>query len=178
MSNETRVEESRSSRWTRLLAEQHYCPDCGGPLSLVRTPEVVEGLGWGTDAFFLCLSDSCPVYVGGERAYSATYGVSGVSTRYVLCPNSATGDYMLVSTSTDYSSERVTSELVAAVEQTESQVGLGCFEAYLKRLIREFVASRRTAGDYLKPTKARWFREFLDYYLAETQEEDIDCEHD
>ena len=77
--------------------EEHVCPNCNKRLSYCRTPpvHVGDGLGWGTDAFFLCLNDECPMFVNGWKYIEEQYGKSS-SYRYMLLPGEKTGMPMMV----------------------------------------------------------------------------------
>ena len=49
----------------QYLEEKHCCPHCSGDLTLCHSPSVHvgDGLGWGSEYLFICLNDSCPLFV-------------------------------------------------------------------------------------------------------------------
>jgi RNA polymerase subunit RPABC4/transcription elongation factor Spt4 len=77
--------------------EEHYCPYCNSRLSFCRTPSfnVGDGLGWGTDAFFLCLNDDCSMFVGGWKHIEEEYQKTS-SYRYMQLPGEENGMPMMV----------------------------------------------------------------------------------
>ncbi len=77
--------------------EEHYCPHCNTRLSCCSTPpiHVGDGLGWGSEAFFVCLNDDCPLFVNGWKHIEETYGKSS-SYRYMQLPGEKKGTPMMV----------------------------------------------------------------------------------
>ena len=63
-----------------LLSKSIICNSCGERMLLVAAPElhVGDGLGWGSEYFWLCLNDDCPSFVNSwisiERNYGKTAG--------------------------------------------------------------------------------------------------------
>ena len=77
--------------------EKPECPYCKTPLSFCATPpmHVGDGLGWGTDVFFICLNDDCSLFVNGWAHIETQYGKMG-SYRYMLLPGDEKGSPMMV----------------------------------------------------------------------------------
>jgi hypothetical protein len=83
----------------RYIEEKHYCPHCSGDLILCHAPpvHVGDGLGWGSEYLFICLNDSCPLFVKGWDHIANQYGHVG-SYRYMELPNSKEKYSMMVVT--------------------------------------------------------------------------------
>ncbi|MBU1709798.1 MAG: zinc ribbon domain-containing protein [Proteobacteria bacterium] len=81
----------------KYVDEKHYCKYCNTLLSCCNTPpfHVGDGLGWGTDIFFVCLNDECSLFANGWEQVDVQYGHTG-SFRYVLLPGNTTGEAMMV----------------------------------------------------------------------------------
>jgi hypothetical protein len=81
----------------KYAEEKHYCPHCSGDLVLCHAPavHVGDGLGWGTEYLFICLNDSCPLFVKGWDYIANQYGHVG-SYRYMEIPNSKETYTMMV----------------------------------------------------------------------------------
>ncbi|WP_310599783.1 zinc ribbon domain-containing protein [Desulfobulbus sp.] len=81
----------------RYIEEKHYCPHCSGDLTLCHAPpvHVGDGLGWGSEYLFICLNDSCPLFVKGWEYIANQYGHVG-SYRYMELPNSKENYSMMV----------------------------------------------------------------------------------
>jgi hypothetical protein len=81
----------------KYLAETHYCPHCKEKLSCCSAPpiHVGDGLGWGTEAYFLCLNDECPLFVNGWEHIELQFG-HHASYRYMLLPGNTEGTPMMV----------------------------------------------------------------------------------
>lgn len=81
----------------RYVEEKHECPHCKTTLSCCATPpmHVGDGLGWGTDVFFICLNDECPLYVNGWKHVEEQYGKVS-SFRYMKLPDEKKGSPMMV----------------------------------------------------------------------------------
>jgi hypothetical protein len=77
--------------------EEHYCPHCKTRLSCCSTPpiHVGDGLGWGSDAFFVCLNDECSLFVNGWKHVEEAYGKTS-SYRYMQLPGEKKGTPMMV----------------------------------------------------------------------------------
>jgi hypothetical protein len=56
---------------------------------------VGDGLGWGTDVFFICLNDDCPLYANGWAHIEEQYG-KVASYRYMKLPGDKKGSPMMV----------------------------------------------------------------------------------
>jgi hypothetical protein len=84
-------------RCYEIVKEKHYCPHCKEQLSCCHTPpyHVGDGLGWGTEIFFICLNDECPIFNKSWEEFEERYGQSS-SCRYMLLPNEEKGGPMMV----------------------------------------------------------------------------------
>jgi len=82
---------------TKYLDEEHFCPHCKEKLSCCSTPpiHVGDGLGWGTEAYFICLNDECSLYKNGWEHIEAQFGHKA-SYRYMLLPGNSEGTPMMV----------------------------------------------------------------------------------
>ena len=60
----------------KYLDEKHYCPYCKEQLSCCSTPpiHVGDGLGWGTEAYFICLNDECSLFKNGWEHIEMQFG--------------------------------------------------------------------------------------------------------
>ena len=81
----------------KYAEEKHYCPHCSGDLVLCFAPavHVGDGLGWGSEYLFICLNDTCPLFVKGWDYIANQYGHVG-SYRYMEIPNSKETYTMMV----------------------------------------------------------------------------------
>ena len=81
----------------KYAEEKHYCPHCSGDLTLCHAPavHVGDGLGWGSEYLFICLNDTCPLFVKGWDYIANQYGHVG-SYRYMEIPNSKETYTMMV----------------------------------------------------------------------------------
>ena len=72
-----------------VLEEVHMCPDCESKMSCCEVPpvHVGDGLGWGSEVFFICLNDECPTFKGGWEKVEVNYGHKG-SFRNMQLPGS------------------------------------------------------------------------------------------
>lgn len=77
--------------------EKHFCPHCQTRLSCCTTPpfHVGDGLGWGSDVFFVCLNDECSLFVNGWKHVEVQYGQTA-SFRYMILPGEKEGGPMMV----------------------------------------------------------------------------------
>lgn len=77
--------------------EEHYCPHCTEKMSCCTAPpfHIGDGLGWGAEAFFVCLNDECPLYVNGWKHVDEQYGHSA-SYRYMKIAGEKSGSPMMV----------------------------------------------------------------------------------
>ncbi|MBU0479495.1 MAG: zinc ribbon domain-containing protein [Proteobacteria bacterium] len=84
-------------RCYEIARQKHICPHCKEELSCCRTPpyHVGDGLGWGTEIFFICLNDECKIFNGSWDEFEERYGHSA-SCRYMLLPNETKGGPMMV----------------------------------------------------------------------------------
>ncbi len=80
-----------------FLDEKHICPHCEQEMSCCEAPpvHVGDGLGWGSEAMFICLNDSCSVFLRGWESIERQYG-HHASYRYMELPRSKEGNYMMV----------------------------------------------------------------------------------
>jgi len=81
----------------KYAEEEHTCPHCQTRLACCNTPpiHVGDGLGWGTEIFFVCLNDECSLYKNGWEHVEAQYGHCA-SFRFVLLPGENKGTPMCV----------------------------------------------------------------------------------
>ena len=84
-------------RCYEIAREKHNCPHCKEQLSCCRTPpyHVGDGLGWGSELFFICLNDDCSIFKTSWGEFDEQYGHSA-SCRYMLLPNEDKGGPMMV----------------------------------------------------------------------------------
>ncbi len=80
-----------------FLDEEHVCPHCQSKMLCCQAPpvHVGDGLGWGSEAMFICLSDACPLFLKGWENVEANYG-HHASYRYMELPGSKEGNLMMV----------------------------------------------------------------------------------
>lgn len=85
------------NRCYEIAKQKHDCPHCKQQLSCCHTPpyHVGDGLGWGTEIFFICLNDECPIFCKSWEEFEERYGHSS-SCRYMLLPNEDKGGPMMV----------------------------------------------------------------------------------
>ena len=81
----------------KYLDEEHFCPHCKEKLSCCSTPpiHVGDGLGWGTEAYFICLNDECSLFKNGWEHIEAQFG-HRASYRFMLLPGNTEGTPMMV----------------------------------------------------------------------------------
>lgn len=81
----------------RYLDEVKICPHCNQELSCCEAPpiHIGDGLGWGSEVLFICLSDSCSVFQKGWDTIEKQYGHHS-SYRYMELPDSKEKNYMMV----------------------------------------------------------------------------------
>ncbi len=79
------------------LDEEKTCPHCKETMSLCEAPpiHVGDGLGWGSDVLFICLNDSCNLFLRGWDQIEKQYG-HHASYRYMELPGSPEGNCMMV----------------------------------------------------------------------------------
>ena len=84
-------------RCYEIAKQKHYCPHCKEQLSCCHTPpyHVGDGLGWGSEIFFVCLNDECPIFNKSWEEFEERYGQAS-SCRYMLLPNEEKGGPMMV----------------------------------------------------------------------------------
>lgn len=84
-------------RCYEIAKQKHDCPHCQEQLACCRTPpyHVGDGLGWGTELFFICLNDDCAIFKNSWAEFDEQYGHSA-SCRYMLLPNEDKGGPMMV----------------------------------------------------------------------------------
>lgn len=88
---------NKIERHIKLAREEHDCPYCSQRLSCCEAPpfHVGDGLGWGTDIFFVCLNNECSLFADSWENFEEEYGHTA-SCRYVLLPDAAKGEAMMV----------------------------------------------------------------------------------
>lgn len=79
------------------LDEVKTCPHCNQKLSCCEAPaiHVGDGLGWGSDVLFICLNDSCSLFLKGWDKIESQYG-HHASYRYMELPRSKESNVMMV----------------------------------------------------------------------------------
>lgn len=102
----------------RYTQEKHCCPHCSQDLTLCHAPpiHVGDGLGWGSEYLFICLNDTCPMFVNGWDYIANQYGRVG-SYRYMELPNSKEQFSMMVVTKEAFTGSIV--DLEAIKKQNE-----------------------------------------------------------
>jgi hypothetical protein len=82
------------------LDEVKVCPHCEQQLSCCEAPpiHIGDGLGWGSDVLYICLNDSCSVFLNGWDKMEQQYG-HHASYRYMELPDSKEKNYMMVGNS-------------------------------------------------------------------------------
>jgi len=82
------------------LDEEKICPHCKETLSCCEAPpiHVGDGLGWGSDILFICLNDSCSLFLKGWDQIENQFG-HHASYRYMELPGSTEGNCMMVGNS-------------------------------------------------------------------------------
>lgn len=82
------------------LDEVKICPHCNQKLSCCEAPaiHVGDGLGWGSDVLFICLNDSCSLFLKGWDKIDTQYG-HHASYRYMELPGSKESNVMMVGNS-------------------------------------------------------------------------------
>ena len=85
------------SRDLSYLEEVKICPQCNEQLSCCEAPpvHVGDGLGWGSDALYICLNDYCPTFLKGWDFIGEQYG-HHASYRYMELPGSTESNVMMV----------------------------------------------------------------------------------
>ena len=83
--------------YAKHAREEHYCPHCKQRLSFCSTPpiHVGDGLGWGTEVFFICLNDECSLFTSGWKYIEEQYG-QVASYRYMQLPGEKKGTPIMV----------------------------------------------------------------------------------
>ncbi len=84
----------------RYFDEVKSCPHCKENLSICEAPpiHIGDGLGWGSEVLFICLNDSCPIFLNGWEKIEQQYG-HHASYRYMELPDSKEKNYMMVGNS-------------------------------------------------------------------------------
>ncbi|MEA3466786.1 MAG: zinc ribbon domain-containing protein [Thermodesulfobacteriota bacterium] len=96
-----------------VLDEKHTCPDCKSTMSCCEVPpvHVGDGLGWGSEVFFICLNDDCPVFKGGWEKIDVNYGHKG-SFRNMQLPGSRELNVMMVASKDAFTGSIIDPELM------------------------------------------------------------------
>ncbi len=84
----------------KVFDEEKICPHCSQKLSCCEAPpfHIGDGLGWGSDVLFICLNDTCPLFLNGWDRIEEQYG-HHASYRYMELPGSKEGNLMMVANS-------------------------------------------------------------------------------
>ncbi len=145
------------------LDEDRFCPHCEQKLSLCEAPpiHIGDGLGWGSDVLFICLNDTCSIFLNGWDKIEAQYG-HHASYRYMVLPDSKEKNYMMVANSDAFKAcvvdknelkrqnERFSKEKKATA-RLETCIENNDLEAILTLLLDDAArkAAREKALDYL-----------------------------
>jgi len=110
------------SKDLRLLDEVKNCPHCDQKLSCCEAPpiHIGDGLGWGSDVLFICLNDSCSVFLNGWAKIEEQYG-HHASYRYMELPDSKEKNYMMVANSDAFKACVINKEELMAQNITYQQ---------------------------------------------------------
>ncbi len=81
----------------QLLTKTILCRDCLHAMKLVEVPplHVGDGLGWGCEAFWLCLNDNCKTFIISFKSVKKQYGKLG-GYRCMQLPNENYQSVMMV----------------------------------------------------------------------------------
>ncbi len=106
----------------RYCAMEIYCPHCETKLSPCEVPpfHIGDGLGWGTEVFFVCLNDECPPFVKGWAHIEAQFGHVG-SYRYMRLPNETKGDTMMVGNKMAFTGSILDPDVILAANSRHQQ---------------------------------------------------------
>ena len=117
-------------RCIKLASEEHYCPHCKQRLSCCEAPpfHVGDGLGWGTDIFFICLNDECSLFTKSWEEFEERYGHSA-SCRFMLLPGEKKGTPMMVGSSIAF-----TGSIIDVEKLREQDKRYDCQKKYAEQL--------------------------------------------
>lgn len=106
----------------RYCAMEFSCPHCETKLSPCEVPpfHIGDGLGWGTEVFFVCLNDECPPFVRGWEYIEEQFGHVG-SYRYMRLPNEKKGDMMMVGNKMAFTGSILDPEAILAANSRHQQ---------------------------------------------------------
>jgi len=81
----------------QVLDEVKICPHCQQQLSCCEAPpfHIGDGLGWGSEVLFICLNDTCSLFLKGWDIIEQQYGHHS-SYRYMELPGSTEGNCLMV----------------------------------------------------------------------------------
>lgn len=119
-------------RCLKLAGEEHYCPYCEQRLSCCEAPpfHVGDGLGWGTDIFFICLNNECSIFAGSWEQFEERYG-HNASCRYMLLPGEEKGMTMMVGSADAFTGSVIDPEAIMATNERHrrEKVHTACLDA-------------------------------------------------
>lgn len=97
------------------LDEVKICPHCNEQLSCCEAPpiHIGDGLGWGSEILFICLNDSCSVFLKGWDQIGNQYGHHS-SYRYMELPGSKEKNYMMVGNADAFKASVINKEVLRA----------------------------------------------------------------
>lgn len=106
----------------RYCAMEFFCPHCETKLSPCEVPpfHIGDGLGWGTEVFFVCLNDECPPFVRGWEHIEEQFGHVG-SYRYMHLPNEKKGEMMMVGNKMAFTGSVLDPEVILAANARHQQ---------------------------------------------------------
>lgn len=101
-----------------LLTKTIICNDCQCKMKLVESPplHVGDGLGWGCEAFWLCLNDKCEIFVKSFDSVKKHYGKLG-GYRNMQLPNENYQSVMMV-----MSKDAFTGSIIKEVEPDQQEL--------------------------------------------------------
>ena len=87
----------------KLLKQIKFCESCGERMDLVESPplNVGDGLGWGCEAFWLCLNNECPTFIKSWLTVKKNYGKMA-GYRVMQLPNENYQSVMMVGSGEAY----------------------------------------------------------------------------
>lgn len=118
------------------LDEVHTCPHCNQKMSCCEAPpiHIGDGLGWGSEVLFICLHDSCSLFLNGWDKIETQYG-HHASYRYMELPDSKEGNLMMVGNSDAFKGSVI--DPIALKKQNERYHKEQCALEELKTCVEE-----------------------------------------
>lgn len=106
----------------KYAEQKHYCNHCKTLLSCCHVPpfHVGDGLGWGTEIFYVCLNDECSLFANGWDHIETQYGHVG-SYRYVLLPGNKKGEAMMVAGAQAFKGSEIDVDAMKATNERQQK---------------------------------------------------------